>query len=191
MYEIGYKELLRSNNRFSFEFKNYLRTNVYPDYCCFDTLFSELHVIEIKTNHDSLSRLVNQVTGYYKFSKYVSVFCGDKYLNKVKELVPKETGIYTLLNDKLTIHREAKKYVINLNIDKIVSLLKSNELFDIENKIRTTDNIKIPKIGSYNDKFKCIPISKLYSYYLQHLIYREHLARQNNINKRSFKRGRR
>lgn len=67
------------------------------------------HVIEIKSDLDSIERLPKQLGNYYMTFLKVSVFCSVKLLNQVLDLAPNSTGILILdRNNKIRRLRDAQ-----------------------------------------------------------------------------------
>lgn len=102
-------------------------------------------VYEIKTELDTLYRLDGQLRDYYKAFKYVNVITDEKYVEKVKESVNKDIGIYTLTK-RNQIHqvRAARQHANELDSSTMFRILRKKEFEQLNIK----EFGKLPKVGA-------------------------------------------
>jgi len=65
-----------------------------------------IHLIEIKSSHDSLGRLDRQIKLFLPYAEKTTVVVADKHYKKVAEKVPSFVGIYVVKEDRLEIDRK-------------------------------------------------------------------------------------
>lgn len=101
-------------------------------------LFTDTGVygVEIKTEHDSLKRLHNQITEYFDYCHYVYILCHDKHLPKIeKELPPHifdKVGIISYVNIGSKIFSglyKEPKLNNKIHVRRLSNLLWSTEIF--------------------------------------------------------------
>ncbi|UZH06419.1 sce7726 family protein [Heyndrickxia coagulans] len=63
-----------------------------------------LHGFEIKSDHDSLDRLSNQIACYDKTFDKITIVVGKKFADKIHEYVPKHWG------DRSCIYKSFREY---------------------------------------------------------------------------------
>ncbi|MFV0516511.1 MAG: sce7726 family protein [Aminipila sp.] len=89
---------------------------------------------EIKSEQDTLERLPSQIESYNKVFDTVTIVTGEKYIDKVTNIVPEWWGIYcvTSQKDRLTLKRK-RQNKINKSIDilQVTQLLWRDELLKI------------------------------------------------------------
>lgn len=62
-------------------------------------LDKELHVFEIKSDHDNLKRLPEQIKSYYKVFDYITVVTTEKFIDKISVIIPESCGIWIIKSD--------------------------------------------------------------------------------------------
>lgn len=75
---------------------------------------NEILGFEIKSDKDSLVRLVTQVKNYERFCDKCYIVTGIHYIDKIEEAVPKHWGIYDIVKDEeeklhIEMFREAQR----------------------------------------------------------------------------------
>lgn len=94
-----------------------------------------LHGYEIKSDRDTLERLPNQIEQYNKVFDYITLVCGEKYVNQSLELIPSWWGLYVAksINESnvcITVLREPE---LNNQIDafSLTQFLWKDQLIEI------------------------------------------------------------
>ncbi|WP_342045958.1 sce7726 family protein [Bacillus sp. OTU530] len=108
-----------------------------------------LHGFEIKSDHDSLDRLSNQIPCYDKTFDKITIVVGKKFADKIQEVVPDHWGIevaYINRFGNISIKRlrgcKVNKKIILTNLldllwnPEIKSYLKENKIRGYSNKDR-------------------------------------------------------
>lgn len=120
-----------------------------------------LSVFEIKSERDTLDRLVGQIESYVKFFENVTVVCSSKHIENATKLVPETVGIWEVKNNGLIrVERMAKtqsfKSAVNLisflPVDEIKLFLRENNLSAVGNRealVQKADLISILEIKNY------------------------------------------
>lgn len=96
----------------------------------------KLHGYEIKSEQDTLERLPMQMDSYNKIFDKMTIVTGEKYINKVEEIVPEWWGIYYVSTKKNEIELKRKRAGrINRDVDilQITQLLWKDELIELLN----------------------------------------------------------
>lgn len=111
-------------------------------------------VYEIKTELDTLQRLDGQLKDYYKAFKYVNVITDAKYVEKVKRVVNKDIGIYTLTKrNQIHEERPAQEHTSELQSNVMFKILRKNEF----EQLNISKFGKLPQVGAsqyYKANFK-------------------------------------
>lgn len=127
-----------------------------------------LHGYEIKSERDTLERLPHQVEEYSKVFDYVTLVCGEKYLDKLDENIPAWWGVYTVKNNgtalKVEQIRESER---NISLDSfaLAQFLWRDEMLEILPNY-TSDKIikKSPKYKLWEFLAENMAISELQDY---------------------------
>lgn len=70
---------------------------------------SHVHLIEVKSSHDSLQRLENQINYFLAYSEKCTAVVSPKRYQRVVKRIPQTVGIWIVENGEIIIDREAKK----------------------------------------------------------------------------------
>jgi len=91
---------------------------------------SKSTIYEIKTEYDSLDRLLKQVNDYSKCFEYVYIICPEKRADKVANIIPNYCGIITYPSKKAIRFNCKKEASISPNISNeyLVDLMLKDEL---------------------------------------------------------------
>lgn len=96
---------------------------------------------EIKSNHDTLSRLPNQVIYYEYLCDNCYVIVGDKFVGKISQHIPDSWGIIYVGEDDVITLRESIS--TGIDIKRLVDCLWNPEKVEL---------IKLFKIRGYSNK---------------------------------------
>lgn len=106
----------------------------------------QLHGFEIKSDHDSLDRLPNQIEFYDRTFDKCTIIVGKKFLNVIQEQVPEHWGIDLAYKNRLgnvSIKRiRASKRNYKIEATNLLDLIWGSEIKSYlkENKIRGYSN---------------------------------------------------
>ena len=102
------------------------------------------HGFEIKSDKDTLDRLPHQIDAYNKVFDYLYIVVGEKYLDRVKTVIPKFWGIIVArkTDSIVQLHKE-RRALINRGQDDMTlsSLLWRDELISLLVKYGVTKGI--------------------------------------------------
>ena len=111
----------------------------------------KIHGYEIKSEQDTLERLPMQVKYYNKVFDKVTIVTGEKYADKVSDIVPDWWGIYYVINKKdnlvLKKKRNAKLNKDTSTVD-LLQLLWKNELIELLSLYGITKGVKSKNINT-------------------------------------------
>lgn len=105
----------------------------------------KLHGYEIKSEQDTLERLPLQIDSYNKIFDKMTIVTGEKYLNRVEEIIPEWWGIYYIsIDNNEAVLKRKRTAKINKNIDmlELTELLWKDELIKLLNNHGITKGIK-------------------------------------------------
>ena len=98
---------------------------------------------EIKSERDTLSRLEDQVSDYYKVFPYVNVIAGENHIQALESLFPKNIGILALSRRySITTIRPPSLDYDKIDPQKILSCIRISEAKSMLKKI----GVKIPQV---------------------------------------------
>ncbi len=133
-------------------------------------------VYEIKTEHDSFTRLEKQINDYYKAFNHVSLLTTDKYLFNAQKTLPLEVGIlYLDSKSKIKVLRKPIENNSHLSHKEIFFLLRKKEFENILKKYYK-ELPEEPSAFYYTacfEEFSKIPIQQAYNYALIELKQRK------------------
>lgn len=89
---------------------------------------------EIKSEADSLYRLEGQVEKYLEYFDKVVIIVASKHVDATLQLVPSNVGVWEVRNNEFLI-KQRGKVEKNQNKEKLINLLKSNELLKLSKKL--------------------------------------------------------
>ncbi|MEA4871890.1 MAG: sce7726 family protein [Synergistaceae bacterium] len=118
-----------------------ISTETRIDFAIFNGHF---HGFEIKSDKDTLERLPHQVKAYDKVFDYLHIVVGEKYLDKVKDVVPEYWGVMIARKSGGIVSLgEERKSLINRHQDVLViaGLLWKNELVNLLAQYGVTSGI--------------------------------------------------
>ncbi|WP_288752621.1 sce7726 family protein [uncultured Phascolarctobacterium sp.] len=95
---------------------------------------SNLHGYEIKSDNDTLERLPNQIEFYGKIFDTVSIVCTQKWLKKVREIIPYWWGIILVEETEAGIRlKKIRKESVNKKVDvrSVLELTWKEEALEI------------------------------------------------------------
>lgn len=104
-----------------------------------------LHGYEIKSERDTLDRLPHQVEQYNKVFDFVTLVCGEKYLDKIDQAIPSWWGVYAVEQSSTEIQvREVREPQQNetLNPFALAQFLWRDEMLEILPKYTNDKMIK-------------------------------------------------
>lgn len=105
----------------------------------------KLHGYEIKSERDTLDRLPDQIFFYNMVFDKMTIVISEKFLDKIKTIIPEWWGIYVISNNKnkikLKIEKKAKinKYVQK---DALLTLLWKDEMIEFLEKIEIKKGVR-------------------------------------------------
>lgn len=104
-------------------------------------LSSELHGIEIKSEHDNFTRLKRQMKNYNKYFSKISIAVHESKEKEVFEHVPHFWGIIVIYNNKSVVEKRQPLPNPYSNKSLILTLLWKEELVSIlSNKCKVSAN---------------------------------------------------
>lgn len=140
---------------------------------------SEMHCYEIKSDGDTLIRLIRQGAQYSKIFDKVTIVTADCHLEKVIETVPSWWGILLVKKnrgDLLKQIRVAKSNKRNLSAEDLATLFNKDEALDLLDKISTSKGWKSKSLYKIQEHIaKTLPLEDLKTYAKDNLIKRVHL----------------
>ncbi|WP_042224239.1 sce7726 family protein [Oceanobacillus manasiensis] len=144
-------------------------------------------VVEIKTDLDTLDKLIYQIEDYYKVFSLVYVLTSENYYYQVYRLV-KNTSVGIMVLTKrntISIRKFAKDDVSKLKHENLFRLLRKEEYEDlIENQFKEVPEVKpIFRYSAYLDVYKQLELEKS-----QKLVFKEILRRINRFDVEYLKR---
>ena len=99
-------------------------------------LNGKAHAFEIKSERDSLSRVVDQISSYRTVFAHTSVIAAHKYIDRLHDLVPKSTGLSVVTKSyEISSRREAVSDYSDIDPSAIANLLRRQE------KIRVLEGV--------------------------------------------------
>lgn len=125
---------------------------------------NQLIAIEIKADSDDLRRIQEQINESQKIFDYIIVCTTMAHLEKVKQLLPKDIGIYSINEGNVEIIRKPKK---QRKLDKKEMLFSINSSFLRKNMSLATHNINSDEVRKYFIKESTNEIHNLFTDYLQ------------------------
>ena len=90
------------------EIRIYQEKSIGSSICDVMAVTDRLIGYEIKSNHDNLSRLDNQIKEYTRFFDENYLVVSDKYAEEALSILPDDWGIIRIQNDDVLVSREAK-----------------------------------------------------------------------------------
>ena len=105
----------------------------------------KIHGYEIKSEQDTLERLPSQMNDYNKVFDKVTIVTGEKYVDKVFDIIPDWWGIsyVTTKNNNLILKRKrTAKINKDINILNLLQLLWKDELIKLLNLHGITKGLK-------------------------------------------------
>ena len=138
-------------------------------------LENELHGFEIKSEHDNLYRLPNQVKYYQKVFDKLTLVCHNKHYEKALDIIPNEWGIILIdKNNEFDIVKESEN---NSCIDKksLIQLLwkdELKELLEINNSLKGFKSKNKRILRSRVDEI--VEINELKNYLIETIKTREY-----------------
>lgn len=140
-------------------------------------------VYEIKTELDTLNRIVNQVSDYYKVFKNVEIVTEKSHLDKILELYSgTEVGV-SIITERKTIKNIVKSQPVSTSLDylAIYKMLRKNERINIlKNYYKILPEVdSFSEFKVYFEIFKNIPMTNVYDQMILELKKRSESIRQN------------
>lgn len=77
---------------------------------------SHVHLIEVKSSHDSLQRLENQINCFLAYGEKCTVVVSPKRYQRIVKRIPQTVGVWIVENGEIIIDREAKKRNVEANL---------------------------------------------------------------------------
>lgn len=105
----------------------------------------KLHGYEIKSERDTLDRLPDQIFFYNMVFDKMTIVISEKFLDKIKTIIPEWWGIYVISNNKNKIKLKIeKKAKINKNVQKdaLLTLLWKDEMIEFLEKIEIKKGVR-------------------------------------------------
>lgn len=135
-------------------------------------------VVEIKTDLDTLDKLIYQIEDYYKVFSKVYVLTSENYYYQVYRLI-RETNVGLMVltsKNTISIKKKAMEDYSKLSYENLFQLLRKAEYQNlIEEYFKELPEIKpIFKYGVYLEKFKTIELKEA-----QNLVFKRLLRRIN------------
>ncbi|MCJ0931864.1 sce7726 family protein [Virgibacillus halodenitrificans] len=144
-------------------------------------------VVEIKTDLDTLDKLIYQIEDYYKVFSLVYVLTSENYFYQVYRLVKNtRVGIMVLTKrNNISIRKFAKDNFSKLKHENLFRLLRKEEYEDlVESQFKEVPNVKpIFRYSTYLDIFKQLGLEKS-----QELVFNKVLRRINGYDVEYLKR---
>lgn len=127
-------------------------------------------VYEIKTDRDNLERLENQVKDYYRAFKYVSVVCGDVWLEELTARLRGTPVGLVMLDESGRVRtvREPQQNYEMLDVDVMFDTLRRNEIDTVLRQVYgclpTTSSVRYYALAR---KWFCrIPMRQMYPLFM-------------------------
>lgn len=117
-----------------------------------------IHLLEIKSLHDSLQRLKNQINYFLAYSEKCSLVIHAKHYPRIIKNLPKTVGIWVIEKDKIIIDREAT--IRKIEPIFLTDLWWANELKIILGKVLPKAS-KLPVIALRKALIELIPYETL------------------------------
>ena len=125
---------------------------------------------EIKTDYDSLDRLIKQLADYSKAFEYVYVLCSDKRAKAVAELIPDYCGIYSYKSSGRMSFKLLRPATLspNLNSCTMIDLMLKKEMTFY---FGTTDKKNTLSSNSFEHINKCFKeaVTKRFAGKMEHI----------------------
>ncbi|WP_088815487.1 MULTISPECIES: sce7726 family protein [Listeria] len=127
-----------------------------------------LHGYEIKSDHDTLERLPNQIVNYELTFEKTTIVVGKKFESKILEIVPVNWGVSVAYLNKfgaISIKKiRSAKNNKAVSTDKLLDLLWSKEIKLLlkENKIKGYSNLPKNELASLTKQ--CVPRKEILEY---------------------------
>lgn len=120
-------------------------------------LSSDLHGIEIKSEHDTFARLKLQIKNYNKYFSRVSIAVHESKAEEVFQHVPYFWGIIIVYNNKQVVEKRQPLLNPYCNKSLILTLLWKEELIDI-----LSNRYNVSSTGRYSQmpKWKLLSLLK-------------------------------
>ena len=96
---------------------------------------------EVKSEADSLNRLVGQTQKYLEYFDKVIIVAASKHIDKIIETVPPNIAVWEVCYGRLKIRKRGKIIPI-ANKSKFIGLMKANELLKLCNKLSLSPKSK-------------------------------------------------
>jgi hypothetical protein len=125
---------------------------------------NRLIAIEIKADNDDLRRIQEQVNESKKIFDYIIVCTTITHLEKTKQLLPNDIGIYSINEQNIEIIRKPK---MQKKLDKAEMLFSINSNFLRKGLPSTTCNINSDEVREHYSKTSITKIHTLLVDYLQ------------------------
>lgn len=99
-------------------------------------LANQNHLIafEIKSEADSLFRLEGQVEKYLEYFDKVVIVAASKHIKSILQTAPKNVAIWEINKRSIAVRRRGKIEQIK-NKEKLINLMKANELIKLSNQL--------------------------------------------------------
>jgi hypothetical protein len=127
-----------------------------------------LHGYEIKSDHDSLERLSNQIGCYDKTFDKITIVVGTKYADKIQDYVPKHWGIevaYLNRYENISIKRiRACKVNKQISLTNLLDLLWNPEIKSYLKEYRIRGYSNKDRAGLKEMAINNIPFKNLRDY---------------------------
>lgn len=121
---------------------------------------------EVKSEADSLNRLVGQTQKYLEYFDKVVIAAASKHIDKIIETVPQNVAVWEVCDGGLKIRRRGKIIPIS-NKSKFIGLMKANELLKLCNKLSLSPKSK--NRHSVKMALQNVPLSTLREATLQYI----------------------
>jgi hypothetical protein len=128
---------------------------------------NQLTAIEIKADNDDLRRMQEQINESKKIFDYIIVCTTMTHLEKAKQLLPNDIGIYSVAEQDIKIIRKPKK---QKKLDKQEMLFSINSNFlrkNLSSNTNNISNINSDEVRQYYVKESINKIHNLFTDYLQ------------------------
>ncbi len=121
---------------------------------------------EVKSEADSLNRLVGQTQKYLEYFDKVVITAASKHIDRIIEMVPQNVAVWEVCDGGLKV-RQRGKIVPIANQSKFIGLMKANELLKLCNKLSLSPKSK--NKHSVKKELQNVPLSTLRAATLQYI----------------------
>lgn len=132
-----------------------------------------LTAFEIKSEADSLIRLDGQTKKYLEYFDKVTIVAASKHINNIMKNVPENVAVWEIFDGQLKVKRRGRTVPIT-NKNKIIGLMKANELLRLSNRLGLS--IKSKNRRSAEQALKNTSVSALKKAALQCVKERFHMT---------------